>query len=88
MVAAPAAPRAVSAVPEPARAPAAGGKLAPTLRDGKPLCKAWQNGRCPEQHARNCAEGEHFCAHLLKNGRVCGNPGHVDGSKCNNKQRR
>ena len=62
MVAAPAAPRAVSAVPEPARAPAAGGKLAPTLRDGKPLCKAWQKGRCPEQHARNCAEGAFLCA--------------------------
>ena len=74
-------------VPEPARAPAAGSKLAPSLRDGKALCRAWQNNRCPEQHARNCAEGEHLCAHLLKSGGVCGNPGHI-GSKCNNKQRR
>ena len=57
-------------VPEPARAPAAGSKLAPSLRDGKALCRAWQNNRCPEQHARNCAEGEHLCAHLLKSGRV------------------
>ena len=75
------------APPEPSRPAASGGKMAQALRDGKPLCKNWQNGRCPEQQARSCQDGEHLCAHLLKSGRVCGNPGHI-GSKCNNKQRR
>ena len=75
------------APPEPSRPAASGGKMAQALRDGKPLCKNWQNARCPEQQARSCPDGEHLCAHLLKSGRVCGNPGHI-GSKCNNKQRR
>ena len=75
------------APPEPSRPATSGGKMAPALRDGKPLCKNWQNARCPEQQARSCPDGEHLCAHLLKSGRVCGNPGHI-GSKCNNKQRR
>ena len=76
-----------AAVPEPSRPAASGGKMAQALRDRKPLCRNWQNGRCPDQQARSCADGEHLCAHLLKSGRVCGNPGHI-GSKCSNRQRR
>ena len=83
------------APPEPAVAPRAptaavsapsGNKLAATFRDGTPLCEAWNQGRCPHQKARNCANGEHRCSHRLKSGRVCGDPNHV-GSKCKNRQK-
>lgn len=78
---------------EPARAPpsnpgarSSGNQLATKLRDGKSLCGAWQQGKCPHQQEKACVNGEHLCARPLKSGRVCGHPGHT-GNKCDHKQR-
>ena len=59
-------------------------KLATELRDGQPLCAAWQRGKCSQQSARDCPQGQHRCAHKLRSGRVCGDSKHL-GTKCNNK---
>ena len=75
------------APPEPSRPAASGGKMAQALRDGKPLCKNWPECQMPRATGAILPDGEHLCAHLVKSGRVCGDPGHI-GSKCNNRQRR
>eukprot|EP00438_Fugacium_kawagutii_P035568 Skav229232 [mRNA] locus=scaffold864:304811:311040:- [translate_table: standard] len=64
---------------EPAQAPRApggpsgrvgGNQLATHLRDGKPLCQAWQHNKCSHQREARCSNGEHLCARPLRSGRV------------------
>ena len=76
------------APPTPRSAPVeSAGSFAEKLRDGTPLCQAWQKGRCPQQKERGCANGQHRCARELNSGRVCGDPKHI-GSTCSNKLRK
>ncbi len=63
-----------------------GVEFAEKLRDGTPLCKLFQTGRCPEQSKGQCKNGKHRCAVLFRSGRVCGSPEHR-GDRCRNAKR-
>eukprot|EP00438_Fugacium_kawagutii_P035920 Skav227993 [mRNA] locus=scaffold390:165629:172005:- [translate_table: standard] len=47
-----------------------GNQLAIHLRDGRPLCQAWQHNKCSHQREARCSNGEHLCARPLRSGRV------------------
>ena len=84
---APASPKAPAATPKGrAPAPPASARTSPTLRDGAPLCAAWQQGRCQQQRDNRCAEGQRRCNRLLQSGRVCGSTKHGSG-RCDAKGR-
>jgi hypothetical protein len=61
------------------------GKHAAALRDGTPLCAAYQHKKCPEK-TRSCPKGAHKCAMVLKSGRVCGSSLH-GAANCDNKRK-
>ncbi len=60
--------------PQPHKPPAAG-KTADTMRDGKTVCRLWNQGKCSEP----CPRGfMHVCNALVgSNGRVCGMRNHT-----------
>ena len=65
--------------------PAATSKIVTQLRDGSPLCAAFQRGQCTFS-GRQCDNGFHRCGHLVKGGRACGSFGHA-GKDCQVKNR-
>ena len=51
-------------------------KGAATLRNGEPICAAWNEGRCPNGDDA-CPNGKHVCNAVLgKSKRVCGMRNH------------
>eukprot|EP00438_Fugacium_kawagutii_P015959 Skav227096 [mRNA] locus=scaffold199:6515:11398:+ [translate_table: standard] len=54
---------------EPAQSRAPAREFADALRDGTPLCKAWQTGKCNKQRDARCPNGLHRCAIQFATGR-------------------
>lgn len=53
-----------------------GGKGAPTLKNGEPVCAAWNEGKCTNPDD-SCPNGKHVCnAYVTKDKRVCGMKNH------------
>lgn len=56
----------------------AGRTMSAFMKDGSPLCAAFQQGRCGRDP--ELCKGKHKCAAVLKSGRVCG--GNHPGQEC------
>ena len=42
------------------------------MKDGTPLCREYNIGRCERQDEDQCSNGRHVCGVVTKNTRVCG----------------
>ena len=57
------------------------GTVALRLRDGQRLCQNYQLGKCRVE-ARKCEQGQHRCARVTRNGKVCSLGGHGANQCC------
>ena len=58
-----------------AGSPKGKGRYANKMKDGTPLCSAFQRGAC-QTKGKGCGKGQHRCAWIIEGDRVCGAPGH------------
>ena len=56
--------------------------LSRTLKNGNPLCAAYNRGECSK---KDCPNGKHLCSQKMTNDRICG--GNHPAHKCTNQRR-